>query len=282
VELFPGSDSSLLSPHSVVYDALISGNDPGVGDREIICAPATSGQESTVNSNPRSPNEFLASLSSTDFERVRPHLHTIKLAQETVLVATGATLPHVYFPHSGIISLVVRLTEGQTIEVAMIGRDSVFGGSAALDGTVALSDAIVQLPGTASVLDIAQLRRAAEQSMTFRTTLIRHEQALLAQAQQSAACNAAHTVEARLSRWLLRARDLSGSDAVHVTQEFLSQMLGVQRTSVTIVANTFQQAGIIRYRRGNIQITDLDGLIDSACECYGTVKEHYAKLQRAP
>jgi CRP-like cAMP-binding protein len=232
-----------------------------------------------VDSNPRSPNEFLASLSPADFERVRPHLHTIKLVQETVLVATGATLPHVYFPHSGIISLVVRLTEGQTIEVAMIGRDSVLGGSAALDGAVALNDAIVQLPGTASVLDIAQLRRAAEQSVTFRTTLIRHEQALLAQAQQSAACNAAHTVEARLSRWLLRARDLSGSDAVHVTQEFLSQMLGVQRTSVTIVANSFQQAGIIRYRRGNIQITDLYGLIDSACECYGTVKAHYAKLR---
>jgi CRP-like cAMP-binding protein len=162
--------------------------------------------------------------------------------------------------------------------VAMIGRDSVVGGSAALDGAVALNDAIVQLPGTASVLDIAQLRRAAEQSVTFRATLIRHGQALLAQAQQSAACNAAHTVEARLSRWLLRARDLSGSDAMHVTQEFLSQMLGVQRTSVTIVANTFQQAGIIRYRRGNIQITDLNGLIHSACECYGTIKEHYAKL----
>jgi hypothetical protein len=176
--------------------------------------------------------------------------HTIKLVQETVLVATGATLPHVYFPHGGTIA-------------------------------VALNDAIVQLSGTASVLDIAQLRRAAEQSVTFRTTLIRHEQALLAQAQQSAACNAAHTVEARLSRWLLRARDLSGSDSVHVTQEFLSQMLGVQRTSVTIVANTFQQAGIIRYRRGNIQITDLDGLIDSARECYGTVKQHYAKKSDA-
>ena len=152
-------------------------------------------------------------------------------------------------------------------------------GSAALDGTIALNDAIVQLPGTASVLDIAQLRKAAEQSVTFRTALIRHEQALLAQAQQSAACNAAHPVEARLSRWLLRARDLSGSDSLHLTQEFLSQMLGVQRTSVTIVAGTFQQAGLIRYRRGNIQLTDLAGLVDCACECYGTVKAHYDELK---
>ena len=232
-----------------------------------------------MDSSPRSPNEFLASLSSADFELVRPHLHTVNLVQEVVLVATGAMLPHVYFPHSGIISLVVRLVEGQTIEMAMIGRDSVFGGSSALDGTIALNDAIVQLPGTASVLDIAQLRKAAEQSVAFRSALIRHEQALLAQAQQSAACNAAHPVEARLSRWLLRARDLSGSDSLHLTQEFLSQMLGVQRTSVTIVANTFQQAGIIRYRRGNIQITDLVGLIDCVCECYGTVKAHYDKLK---
>jgi CRP-like cAMP-binding protein len=179
-----------------------------------------------VDPSPRSPNEFLASLSSADFELVRPHLRTVNLAHEVVLVAAGAVLPHVYFPHSGIISLVVRLVDGQTIESAMIGRDSVFGGSAALDGTIALNDAIVQLPGTASVLDIAQLRKAAEQSVTFRTALIRHEQALLAQAQQSAACNAAHPVEARLSRWLLRARDLSGSDSLHLTQEFLSQMLG--------------------------------------------------------
>jgi CRP-like cAMP-binding protein len=236
-------------------------------------------QESTMDSTPRSPNEFLASLSSVDFEFVRPHLHTVKLVHETVLVATGAMLSHVYFPHSGIISLVVRLAEGQTIEAAMIGRDSLFGGSAALDGTIAMNDAIVQLPGTASVLDIAALRRAAEHSVAFRTTLIRHEQALLAQAQQSAACNAAHTVEARLSRWLLRARDLSGGDTLRLTQDFLAQMLGVQRTSVTIVANTLQQAGLISYRRGNIQITDLDGLVGSACECYGTIKSHYDKLR---
>ena len=109
-------------------------------------------------------------------------------------------------------------------------------------------------------------------------TLIRHEQALFAQAQQSAACNASHTVEARLSRWLLRAHDLSGTDTLSLTQEFLGQMLGVQRSTVSIVANTLQQAGLISYSRGRIEIVNLGGLQEACCECYGTVKAHYDRL----
>ena len=109
-------------------------------------------------------------------------------------------------------------------------------------------------------------------------TLIRHEQALFAQAQQSAACNASHTVEARLSRWLLRSRELAGSNALGLTQEFVAQMLGVRRTSVSLVANTLQNAGLIRYSRGRIQITDLDGLRAASCECYGRVKAQYDRL----
>ena len=227
----------------------------------------------------RSPNQFLAALSAADFDLLRPHLRPFKLVHEAVLVATGATLPHVFFSLDGIISLVVRLAEGQMIEAAMIGRDSILGGSAPLDGAIAVNDAIVQLAGTASVLDVGQLRAAASQSESLRTAVIRHDQALFAQAQQSAACNASHTVEARLSRWLLRAHDLSESSALHLTQEFLSQMLGVQRTSVTVVARTLQHAGLIHYGRGNIQIADLDGLIESSCECYKTVKAYYDKLR---
>jgi CRP-like cAMP-binding protein len=115
-------------------------------------------------------------------------------------------------------------------------------------------------------------------SPDFRTTLIRHEQVLFAQAWQSAACNALHTVEARLSRWLLRSRDLSGSDTLALTQEFLPQMFSVQRSSVSLVANTLQQAGLIRYSRGHIDILNLEGLQDASCECYRTVKAHYDQL----
>ncbi len=118
----------------------------------------------------------------------------------------------------------------------------------------------------------------AEQSLPLRTVLLRHEQVLFAQAQQSAACNASHTVDARLARWLLRARDLSGSDQLELTQEFLSQMLGVRRSSVSPVANELQRSGIIRYNRGRIEIIDLKGLQSASCECYGTVKAHYDRL----
>lgn len=107
---------------------------------------------------------------------------------------------------------------------------------------------------------------------------MRHEQTLFAQAQQSTACMANHEIEARLCRWLLRARDLSGSDKLPFTQEFLAEMLGVRRTSVTTVARTLQEAGMIRYSRGHIEILDVDGLQEAACECYQTVKEQYEQM----
>jgi CRP-like cAMP-binding protein len=225
-----------------------------------------------------SPNRLLASLPATDFESLRPHLRPVELVQGAVLVEAGSLLRQVYFPHSGIISLVVSLAGGDRIDVAMVGRDSIFGASAALDGRISVTNAIVQLPGTACVLDVAYLRKASEKSSVFRTTLIRHEEVLFTQAQQSAACNAAHSVVARLSRWLLCMRDLSESDTLPLTQEFLAQMIGVQRNSVSIVANMLQQAGVIRYSRGHIEITDLEGLKKTSCECYEAVKVHYDRL----
>ena len=149
---------------------------------------------------PLSSNQLLASLPPADFERVQPYLRSLEMEQGAVLVAAGAKLSHVYFPHSGVISLVARLAAGHTVETAMIGRDSVFGGSTALDGNVAMNDAIVQMAGVASILDVQELQLAARQSESFRTALIRHDQALLAQTQQSVACNASHKVEARLAR----------------------------------------------------------------------------------
>jgi CRP-like cAMP-binding protein len=164
-----------------------------------------------------SPNRLLASLVPADIELLRPHLKPTELKNETVLYEAGDPIDRVYFPHSGIISLVVELSGGQGIEAAMIGRDSVLGATAALDGQVSLNKAIVQLPGTGETLDVGRFRAVAEQSPALRTTLLHHEQVLFAQAQQSAACNASHAVEARLARWLLRSRDLSGSDTLALT-----------------------------------------------------------------
>jgi CRP-like cAMP-binding protein len=134
------------------------------------------------------------------------------------------------------------------------------------------------LPGSASLLPVADFRAAADRSLAFRTQLVRHEQALFAQAQQAAACNASHPVEARLSRWLLRARDLSDSESLPLTQEFMAQMIGVQRNAVSVVAHALQQAAIIRYSRGDLEIRDLAALRATSCECYAAVKTQYDRL----
>jgi CRP-like cAMP-binding protein len=227
---------------------------------------------SAMTPSPYSSNQVLASLLAADLGLLLPHLGFVDLPQETVLFEAGALIDRISFPHSGIVSLVVELASGDMIEAAMIGREGVVGGLAALDTNMSVSRAIVQVAGAASVVEVEMVRRLADQSAGFRTTLIKHEQILLAQSQQSAACNAAHTLEARLSRWLLRCRDLIGGDDIALTQEFVAQMLGVRRTSVSIVANTLQQAGLIKYKRGRIRLLDLEGLHDSACECYGTVR----------
>ena len=126
----------------------------------------------------------------------------------------------------------------------------------------------------AAVDQVASLERARADRDTA--------QALLALAQQSAACNASHSVEARLSRWLLRARDLCGSETLPLTQEFLAQLIGVQRNAISIVAHAFQQAGIIQYSRGHIGITDVEGLRETSCECYDAVKAHHGRLLNGP
>jgi CRP-like cAMP-binding protein len=227
---------------------------------------------------PQSPNHLLAALPAADFELLRPHLERVELVQEAVLVGAGDRLTKVFFPHHGVISLVVSLAGGGMVEVAMIGQDSVFGASAALDGNISLTDAIVQLPGVASTLDVRVLRTVASHSIGFRTTLIRHEQALFAQAQQSAACNAMHSAESRLARWLLRMHDLAGKDRLQLTQDFLAQMIGVQRNSVSTVAHALQTAGVIKYSRGNIEITNLEALEEASCECYAAVNAQYKRL----
>jgi CRP-like cAMP-binding protein len=136
------------------------------------------------------------------------------------------------------------------------------------------------VPGSASTLDIDRLHAAAEQSATFRATLMRHGQAVYAQVQQTAACNAAHTVESRLARCLLDTHDLSGGSKFVLTQESMAQMIGARRNSVSLVANTLQQANFIHYSRGHIEITNRDGLTNTACECYATVKAQHARLLR--
>jgi CRP-like cAMP-binding protein len=227
-------------------------------------------------------NSLLQALPRTELEALQPHLQSVELVRETVLVEAGSPLTHVYLPHSGAISMMVRLSEGQTVEAATIGRDSVFGAWVALGDALSMTSAVVVLPGTALVIEIADFRAATDRSAAFRSLLARHAQVLLALTQQTAACNASHSVEARLSRWLLRAHDLWGGETMPLTQEFLAQMIGVQRNAVSIVAHALQQVGIISYSRGHIDIRDVDRLRETSCECYAAVNAHQHRLLSVP
>jgi CRP-like cAMP-binding protein len=223
-------------------------------------------------------NAVLASLSESDIAALQPHLRATHLQQKTVLYETGVTIRAVYLPVNAVISLVVSLSTCEMTESTMVGRDGGVGIASALDGKAALCRAIVQLSGDAMICNPAAFRSAALQSEKLISKVMRHEQTLFAQAQQSTACMANHEVDARLCRWLLRARDLSGGDHLPFTQESLAEMLGVRRTSVTTVAGTLQEAGMVKYTRGKIEILDVEGLREGACECYETVKAQYLQM----
>jgi len=228
-----------------------------------------------------SENQLLAVLSPQVFQNLQPYLKLREYEQGTVLAENGTPVTDVYFPYSGIVSLVVELKEGDMVEAAMVGRDGVINAASALDGRVSLNKAIVQARAFLAAVDVPTIVEIADQHRDLRSLFIRHEQVLLAQSQQSGACNASHMVEARLCRWLLRTRDLLQSDDLDITQEYLGQMLGVQRTSISIVAAALQRAGLIRYRRGHVKILDVDGLKEAACECYETVNAHYEQMLTA-
>ncbi len=227
----------------------------------------------------RTANGLLASLNADDFEAISPHLRTAELLQESSLIEPGQAITQIYLPHSGVVSLVVGFATGDRVEVAMVGRDSIVGVQSALGLPIAVTNAVVLLPGTASLLDADRLRAAAERSAPLRAILLRHAQALFVQAQQTAGCNATHGVEARLARWLLRVRDLAGSDSFTLTQELTARMIGARRNSVSIVAHTLQQEGHIRYNRGHVEILNLDALSRIACECHDAVRIQYERLR---
>jgi len=227
---------------------------------------------------PHHRDNFLLNLLEPDvFNRIEPHLSIIDLQREQVLAETHQRIEKVYFPHSGIISCVVELKGGGAIETGMIGRDGTFGSSQALDDKVSLNHVVIQLAGTASLMASNDLRQQAEAHEIFRGVLIKYDQFFLAQVQQHVACNAVHTVQARTCKWLLRMHELVGSDLL-LTQEFLAQMMGVTRTSVTTVAGELQKAGMITYSRGRLHIVDVAQIQKWACECDEDIRSHYRRI----
>ncbi len=227
-----------------------------------------------------SPNELLASLPAAGFELLRPELRSVELAFGEVLVESGGLLTTVYFPHSGIISSIVNLADGESIEVAMVGRDGVFGASAAMNGGISPTGAVVEFAGIASAIDARRLQVAIARSEPLRRLLMQHQWVDFVQTEQLAACNASHDIAARICRRLLRMRDLALSDRLPLTQELLARMLGVRRNSVALAAGALRAAGVIRYTRGRIEILNRDGLIARCCECYQINKSQSQKLNR--
>jgi CRP-like cAMP-binding protein len=224
---------------------------------------------------PNKTNRLLESLPASERRALALHLVSTSIGQHDALFEVRELITAIYFPIDAVVSLVVPLSTGEIIETAMVGRDGVIGAGAALNGRVSLNRAIVQIGGQVLRCEIEPLKIILKEHPDIQALIGAHEQALFAQAQQSAACNATHAIENRLARWLLRAADLHGSDELPLTQEYIAQMLGVRRTSVTVVARTLQEAGMIRYRRGHIKLLEIPALQETACECYETIKLNY-------
>jgi len=219
-----------------------------------------------VMSNGR--NRLLAALQPSDFALLSPHLADFHFKQEVVLQEAGDLIEHVYFPETGMISVLAAMRDGNAIETATIGREGAVGSMAGLGSRHASGRAVVQVAGQTSQIPVAPFRAAVAESDGIRNLIVRYNDTQMALIQQSAGCNALHAVEKRLCRWLLQTRDRSDSNMLSLTQEFLSEMMGVQRTSVTMIARQLQAEGLIQYRRGRVEITDRDGLEKRACECY--------------
>jgi CRP-like cAMP-binding protein len=205
-------------------------------------------------------------------------LKQARLYQHEVLLDVQGPINKIYFPLDAVVSLVVPLSNGQNIKAAMVGRDGVIGTCAGFGAKHSGTRAIVHIPGQCLWCEVGTFTSAIEEFPEFRSIIFAHEQALLCHTQQSAACNAIHNLESRLARHLLRASDLHGRDEFLLTQEHLAEMLGARRTTVTVIARRFQDAGIIKYRRGQIKILDRAKLESAACECYLAIKSNYQAL----
>jgi CRP-like cAMP-binding protein len=219
-------------------------------------------------------NRLLAALPPDEYKRIVQSLDPVSLKLKTFLHRAGEPIEHVYFPGSGFCSMLTVLKDGAMVEVATIGREGMVGVSAILDGNTVPATTMVQ--GETDLcyrMKAEAFRREISRRGAFSELLARYAQALVGFIMQSTACNAVHSVEQRLARWLLMARDRMGSDEFLLTQEFVAMMLGVTRPTVTIVARTLQKAGLITYHRGRLKILDRERLEEASCECYRTATD---------
>jgi len=219
-------------------------------------------------------NRLLAALPSEDLALLAPHLQKVSLEQDAVVARSGDRRDHVYFPHSGAISFMLGLPNGETIATAVIGREGALGALSVLGGNPSLSSvtAVVRVGGTASQISVERFQAAYMGSSAIRNVVQAHTRSILMQFQHIGACNGLHPVEARLARWLLHLHDRTEGNILSLTQETLSELLGVRRTTVTLEVAKLRALGAIRSdRRGLIEI-DRGRLKQASCECYDIMR----------
>jgi CRP-like cAMP-binding protein len=225
-----------------------------------------------TNASNRSRNGLLAALEPSDLALLHAHLRELPLVAGATLQEEEAAVEQIYFPLSGLISLVIVMEAGEVVETATVGRRGAIGAFAGLGHWHAFTRAVVKIPGSAMVISAPHFQAAVSRSERIRDLILRYKEGLLAQVQQTAACNALHQVEARLARWLLQAIDCVDDLQLLLTHDDLAEMLAVRRTTVTVIAGKLQEAGLIRYHRGRIDVLDRVGLEKMACECYRTIR----------
>jgi CRP-like cAMP-binding protein len=223
-------------------------------------------------------NHILLSLPAEEYARVIACSVPVNLQQYSVIYGPGAPIEHVYFLDTGMVSLLAAGRDGRAIETAVVGREGLVGSKVVLGPPRMNGQAVVQLSGRALRTPTASFLRCYRELPTLFDLVNRQVGLMLFQAEQNALCHALHTIEARLCRWLLQAGDRLDSNVLELTQEACSQNLGVQRTSISMVAHALQLAGSIRTRRGKIEILDRSSLQSAACECYGQVKQRFETI----
>jgi CRP-like cAMP-binding protein len=223
-------------------------------------------------------NRLLAALEPDDLAWLEPHLEVVELPKGLTIYEVGETIQYAYFPHDAIVSLFTVLKEGGSVEVAVFGREAVIDLVSALVSDQAFGRYLVQRSGTASRIASQLVHRAAAARPNIRLVFRRYAEALLTQTFQTMACNTAHVIECRCCRYILSMHDRVDQDTLPITHELLAKILGVQRSSVSAVTRTLQEAGLICQARGSITVIDRVGLEEAACECYGIIRSKFEAL----
>jgi CRP-like cAMP-binding protein len=223
-------------------------------------------------------NRLLAALPPEILQQLVPELETVPIRNKEVVQPIGRPAEHVYFPQSGMGSIVIHMKGGMNIEAATIGNEGMLGVSYVLGDALATEETMIQLPGEASRLRVRVLRAEFDRDERLRMLLLRYSQLLTGQIAQGSGCNRAHPLEGRCARWLLSTHDRVAGDQFPLTQEFLAIMLGVRRAGVSVAQHALQQDGLIQYTRGQVTILDRAGLEEVACECYGVIRERFDRF----